>query len=147
MVFFPKVLAFFQEIAIIWQKFRDFCFGLVFLETFKIQRLAWIFLWIFLAVLYLFHQCALNVALSQTSFESIFVVTDCVFAPPLPPPIHPKISRQSSEYFWNIFIFNKFLKNLRRTFLCSNNVHCSTYIVGPSFNIYFVFVWTLGRKP
>jgi hypothetical protein len=53
-----------------------------------------------------FHQCfilicpiftLLNVALSKYSFKSIFVVTDCVLAPPLPPSLRPKTGRQSSE--------------------------------------------------
>jgi hypothetical protein len=44
-------------------------------------------------------------------------------------------------------IFYKHLKyNLRCTFLLTHNVHCITYILGPSFNLFFVVFWTLQNE-
>ncbi len=50
-------MVFFLEIANIWQKSQDFWFADFFLEIFKIHRLVWLFIWIFLVVLNVSHQC------------------------------------------------------------------------------------------
>ncbi len=76
-------MVFFLEIANIWQKSQDFWFADFFLEIFKIHRLVWLILWIFLVVLNVFHQCFdlkslpilnfTNAVLSKTTFRNIFV--------------------------------------------------------------------------
>jgi hypothetical protein len=49
-------MVFFLEITTVWQKSQDFYLIDFFLEIFKIHKLVWIFLWIFVC-LNLFHKC------------------------------------------------------------------------------------------
>jgi hypothetical protein len=75
-------MVYFLEITDIWQTLGDFCFIDCFLEIFKIQRLVWIFLWIFgcFEVLHQFFKSYFllilnftNAALSKMTFRSMFV--------------------------------------------------------------------------
>ncbi len=158
MVFFPKVLAFFQEITNIWQKSRDFCFGLVFLETFKIQRLAWIFLWIFdclISISSMFILICTNIHLIKCCFiKDLLWKHSCgkrLCLSSSPSPFHTPEDKQAEfriflehPYFFNK-IFKKSEMYISMYYQCTYN----TYIVGPSFNIYFLFLFGLWawKKP
>jgi hypothetical protein len=126
----------------------------------------------FFPVLCLFHLCfiwfvqiftLLNVALSKTSFESIFVVyyashpSLCITfklqsASPRPPLALFSKCLKTGKQIFRIFLeylycLIKFLQNLRCTVLSMYNVHCNTYILGPSFNIFFLFFgFQAGKK-
>jgi hypothetical protein len=112
----------------------------------------WLFCINFINVSFWFVQIftLLNVALSKTSFQSIFGNKLCLIHSPSPRSICSVYNRQAGRVqniFGTSLFCNTIFNNPRSTFLCTYNVHCSTFILGPSFSIFFKsFCWTQGRK-